>query len=301
MTSHNNIRFHILAFFVVLIWGTTFVSTKTLINNGLTAINIYIARILLAYICICFIAPKKLFADTTKDELTLVAMGITGGSLYFLTENYALAYSFASNVSLIVCTTPLFTTILYSIISKEEKFSKRHLLGSIIAFIGMTFVVLNGHFVLNLSPIGDFLALMAAFSWAIYSCLIKKISRKYSNLFITRKVFFYGLLTALPVATFTGFNYSTQILSQPIILCNILFLGLIASMLCFVLWNVVIKHLGVIQSSNYIYLNPVVAVICSAFILSEKITQYALLGMMLILLGIFISQNTQKIKVKKNQ
>ncbi|MCQ2608028.1 MAG: DMT family transporter [Bacteroidales bacterium] len=290
MRQKDNWIFHILAFAVVLIWGTTFVSTKILINNGLTAIDIFIARFLLAYIVLCFIAPKQIFSASILDELLFLCMGITGGSLYFLTENIALSYSFASNVSLIVCTTPIFTSILIGCISKTELFSKKQMLGSLLAFIGMALVVLNGKFVLNLSPIGDILALAAAWSWAFYSFIMKRMANNYSSLFITRKVFFYGLISAIPVAAYFGLTYNTEILSKPIVFGNLLFLGLIASLLCYVLWNIIMKRIGIIKASNYIYINPVVAVICSAIILHENITFFAIGGMILILCGLFIAE-----------
>ncbi len=290
MRQNENWTYHILAFAVVVIWGTTFISTKVLINNGLSAIDIFIARFFMAYIFLCLIAPKRLFSANLSDEILFLCMGITGGSLYFLTENIALSFSFASNVSLIVCTTPIFTSILIGVISKSEQFTKKQMLGSVLAFLGMALVVLNGKFILNLSPIGDILALIAAWSWAFYSFIMKRMSDKYSSLFITRKVFFYGLISAIPVATYFGLTYDFELLSQPVVFGNLLFLGLIASLLCYVLWNIVMKRIGIIKASNYIYLNPVVAVICSAIILHENITPYAIGGMILILCGLFIAE-----------
>lgn len=290
MSAHSDNKYHLLAFIVILIWGTTFVSTKVLINNGLTAVDIFLCRFLLAYIGIWVISPKKLFADSLKDELLLLGLGITGGSLYFLTENFALSYSLASNVSLIVCSTPIFTSILLGIVSKDERMNRKQILGSLLAFIGMGLVVLNGHFVLKLSPLGDALAFAAAWSWAFYSLLMKKLSGKYSSRFISRKVFFYGLITALPMMLYKGLNLSFDILTRPTILFNLLFLGLIASLLCYVAWSVVMINIGFVRASNYIYLNPVITVIAAVIFVNERITVFALLGMALILIGLLIAE-----------
>ena len=62
----------------------------------------------------------------------------------------------------------------------------------------MAVVVLNGHFVLHLSPIGDSLAFAACLCWASYSIQMKFVTDRYDAVFITRKVFFYGVLTILP-------------------------------------------------------------------------------------------------------
>lgn len=74
--------------------------------------------------------------------------------------------------------------------------------GSLLALVGVGLVIFNGNFVLKLSPLGDFLSLAASLSWAFYSLIMRQMSGRYSTVFVTRKVFFYGLLTILPVLPF---------------------------------------------------------------------------------------------------
>ena len=102
--------FHLLALCIVCVWGTTFVSTKTLISNGLTPTEIFIYRFALAYICVLFMAPRRLFADTFADEMRMIAAGLTGGSVYFITENTALGMMQATNVAILISVTPLLAT-----------------------------------------------------------------------------------------------------------------------------------------------------------------------------------------------
>lgn len=291
----SNYRFHILAFLIVVIWGTTFVSTKVLINSGLTPIDIFVCRFALAYALVWIISPKKLFANNLKDELLLAALGVTGGSLYFLAENFALSYTNTSNVSLIVCTTPIFTSILLAITSKDERMNRWQIGGSLLAFAGMALVVLNGHFVLKLSPLGDGLALAAAWSWAFYSLIMKRMANRYSSKFINRKIFFYGLLTIVPVALVHGFTLTCDMVSTPKVLMNLIYLGVVASMVCYILWNVVLKNIGVVNASNYIYLNPVVTVITAAALINEKITVFAIIGMVMILGGLLMAEKRRRL------
>ena len=112
--------YHILAIISVCIWGLTFISTKILLAAGLSAEIIFFYRFLMAYVCMIAIYHKRLFADNRKDEFMLLLSGITGGSLYFVTENTALALTFASNVSLIICTAPLFT-IMFARLTAENR------------------------------------------------------------------------------------------------------------------------------------------------------------------------------------
>ena len=190
--------YHLIAILTVAIWGLTFIATKVLINHGLTPQEIFFYRFLIAYIGIWAISPKHLFADNLKDELWLVAGGVFGGSLYFFTENTALGITQASNVAFIICTAPLLTTILSLLFYKSEKATKGLVYGSLLALIGVGLVVFNGSVVLKLSPVGDLLTLLAALSWAFYSLVIKRMTGRYPTVFITRKIFFYGVLTILP-------------------------------------------------------------------------------------------------------
>ena len=231
-------------------------------------------------------AGKKLFLDNRKDELLAVALGLTGGSLYFLTENYALAYGYCSNVSLIVCLTPLVTALIVGCFYPSERLDRRGLLASLIAFAGMALVVLNGNFILKLSPLGDILALAACLCWALYSLIIKRLQDRYSNMLITRKIFGYGLLTILPLLLVEGANVELLVEGGAVVWGNIIFLGCVASMLCFLGWNWCLEKIGTVRATNLLYLNPVIALTTSALVLGERVTWVALVGAALILAGL---------------
>lgn len=289
MNAKNNYVYHLIAILIVSIWGLTFISTKVLINNGLTPQEIFLLRFVIAYIGIWLISPRKLFANSWKDEGWLLLGGLTGGSIYFLTENTALGITLACDVAFIVCMTPLLTTILALLIYKKERATPMLIGGSLIALAGVAMVVYNGHFVLNLSPLGDFLSLLAALSWAFYSLIMRKLLNRYNTVFITRKIFFYGLLTILPAFLYSPWQVNLSVLTQPGVLLNLLFLGVIASLVCFVVWNMVLKRLGTIRASNYIYLNPLATMLGSAFLLSEPITFMMVIGAGLILGGVYLA------------
>ena len=295
----NSIKYHLVAFVTVAIWGSTFVFTKMLLQSGLTPAQIFTFRFIIAYLLLfcysLFTNHSSLFTYSWRDELLMVALGITGGSVYFLAENAAMLYTTATNTSLIVCSCPLFAMLLFAIAYRHsEHISKLQALGSIVACMGMAIVILNGHFVLHLSPLGDMLAFAACLCWAIYSLLMKRATERYSSLFITRKVFFYGLLTIIPyyilrpseaslftTSIFQFFNFS--------ILLNLLFLGVIASMVCYLLWNWVISKLGAVVATNWVYFNPITTIFFAWWLLDEKITLWFLLGSALILLGMYLA------------
>jgi drug/metabolite transporter (DMT)-like permease len=283
---------HIVAFLVVAVWGVTFVFTKLLLNEGLTAAQIFVLRFIVAYVLLFVYAftrkPFRLFASSWKDELLMIGLGVTGGSLYFITENSAMIYTTTTNTSLIVCLCPLFAALLIALFYRSERLRGIQIAGLIIAAVGAVVVVLNGQFVLHLSPLGDTLAFSACLCWAFYSLLMVPATKRYSTLFITRKVFFYGLLSMIPYWMFYPDMPSLSVVLRPAILWNLLFLGCVASMLCFVAWNWAIKRLGAVVATNYVYFNPVVTAIFAWLVLDEQITIFYIIGTILILAGMFL-------------
>ncbi len=145
---------------------------------------------------------------------------------------------------------------------------------------------------LELNPTGDLLALLAALIWACYSVLTKKISGYgYHTILTTRRVFGYGILFMLPTLFLFDPKLDLTRFADPVVLSNILFLGLGASALCFVTWNLAVKALGAVKTSVYIYMVPVITVVTSVAILHEKITALAGVGTVLTLAGLFLSES----------
>ncbi len=293
MQRNKTIWYHITALIVALTWGGTFINSKILILHGMSPTEIFVVRFLLAYICIWFISPKRLFCQNWKDELRMLLLGITGGSLYFVTENMAVGLTYVNNVSFIVSTAPLITTLFALVVYREFKAGWRLIAGSILALMGVGIVIFNGQVVLRLNPIGDLLALGSAVSWTVYSLLIRKVSQNYNAVFLTRKVFFYGLITMLPVFAVKPWQFPLRDFLKPEIYGNVLFLGFIASFLCFALWSWVIDKLGALKTTNYTYLNPLTTIVASALFLDEPMTVIAYIGSGMILSGVILA-NLQK-------
>ena len=297
--------FHALALLVVAVWGVTFVCTKLLIAAGLLPAQIFAIRFVLAYIGIWAVClyrkgqASRLFADTVLDEVIFVFLGITGGSFYFLTENTALVYTQACNVAFLVCSAPLFTALLTLAI---KRFTKGRIadgledirlrwpliLGTILAIGGMAMVVFERQ-TLQLSPKGDLFAIGAAVCWALYSVFMAQMTSQYGALFATRKVFFYGLLTIIPFLLNGDRATVLSALSQPSVILNLLFLGLIASLACFIIWNKVMSKLGNFTSTCYVYLNPFFTLVTSMIILGERMTLVSAVGSLAIVIGVILS------------
>lgn len=282
--------FHILAILTSAIWGTTFISSKLLLQEGLSPAAIMILRFVLAYVLMLPFVKGKWFCKSLKDELLMVLLGISGGSLYFLLENTALVYTQASNVAIIIAATPLLTMLTVNLLDRGKGASKRLYGYSLMSLAGVALVILNGNFVLKLNPIGDLLTFGAVVTWVIYSIIIAKVQERYSSWMITRKIFFYGVVTLLPYFLIEPWDVTWEMMSRPMVWGNIAYLGVLASLGCYMTWNIVIKRLGAVDATNYLYINPIVAMITANLLLGERITPLAIAGTALILVGVYLAE-----------
>lgn len=280
---------HLLALFTVGVWGTTFISTKVLLRS-FGAVEIMIFRFIIGYLLLFLMRPKLLKLKKSSHEGLFALAGACGVTLYFLFENFALTYTYASNVSVIISAAPLFTAVLAALILKANGFSKKFFVGFALAMIGIIIISFNGSS-LKLNPLGDILAVLSAFVWAFYSILLVKIGKYgYDKILASRRIFFYGIIFMLPMMGIFGFNFDVSLFKEPVLMGNILFLGVVASAGCYVTWNRAVDILGPVKTSIYIYLQPVITVAVSIAVLRENITGLAFVGMGFTLLGLIISQ-----------
>ncbi len=288
--KRNRTMGHLASLLTVIIWGTTFISTKILLA-GFQPVEILFFRFVMGLTALLLVYPRRLKGTSKAQELTFAAAGLCGICLYYLLENIALTYTMASNVGVIISVAPFFTALLSHILLKEERPKANFLLGFAVAMAGIFLISFNGS-KLALNPVGDLLALLAALIWACYSVLTKKISGYgYHTILTTRRIFCYGILFMLPTLFLFDFRLELARFANPVYLFNIVFLGLGASALCFVTWNFALKVLGPVRTSVYIYMVPVITVVTSVAVLHEKITALAAVGTVLTLAGLLLSES----------
>ena len=293
MNKKHQMLGHLIALFTIVIWGTTFVSTKVLLEQ-FTPVEVLFTRFVIGLIVLVCINHKRMKLKERKHEWYFIGAGITGVTLYFLFENIALTYSTASNVGILLACVPFLTGLLSHFVMKDP-LKKTFFFGFFFAIIGIVIINFNGQVVLKLNPLGDFLAIIAGFIWALYCLFLRKIEEyQYDTIQTTRRIFFWGVLFMIPVLMVMGYHPKLDIMLQPVYLANFLYLGIGACAICFITWNVALKILGVVKTSVYLYLNPVITIIASAIILKEKITWIAIVGTVFILIGLVVSGRGDK-------
>jgi len=284
----KNAKGHLAAIITILIWSTTFISTRSLLVD-FSPVEILFYRFCIGIAALTVIYPRRMKFGGIKKELKFAVAGLSV-TLYFLFEIIALTYTTVANVGVILSASPFFTALLAIFLLNGEKPRSNFYIGFVAAIIGIFLISFNGVSARGINPIGDILALLAAFVWAVYSIFLKKVSDPECNTIqITRKIFFYGLVFLAPVLIFSSFEFGISRFSAPANAFNILFLGLGASALCFVTWNFAVRVIGAVKTSIYIYLVPVFAVAISATLLNEGITWLSALGSAMTLAGLFVS------------
>ncbi len=279
---------NLLAAFTACVWGVTFVSSKYLLFV-MTPSQLLLSRFLLGYFLLWILHPHPLCLKEKSDLWDFAGAGFFGVFLYYFLENSSLAFTYAGSVSVIVSTAPLFTILMCCTFFRIPM-HKRYIFGFLLSLGGVALISLSGMKELNLHPKGDLMALLAASMWGCYSLFTTRITRKgYGMLCATRVMFFFALLCMAVVCMLEPNHFALLLFLRPPYLCHLLFLGLIASGICFVTWNLAMKYAGVVEASCYIYASPVVTLLTGALFLHEKCTFLSLLGSAMVIGGMVAS------------
>ncbi len=273
----------------ILIWGTTFIVSK-LILEDFRPVEVILIRMVLGLVALFLASPRLPRVRTATEELSYAAAGFCGIVLYFLLENTALTHGLASNVGVIISAAPFFTATLNRLLYRSDRLQVRFFVGFVLAMTGIGLISFNG-VRLRISPLGDLLALGAAASWGLYSVLVRRAGGfGLGTLQTTQRIFLYGVLFLAVLSPLLGFSPNLALLAQPKFLLPFLYLGLGASALCFFAWNFAVEALGPVRTSVSAYLIPVVAVAAGTLALGEPVTPLSLLGTGLILGGLAVSE-----------
>jgi drug/metabolite transporter (DMT)-like permease len=286
---------HIFAITTITIWGSTFIVSKILLEQ-MSPLQILFYRFLMAVVFLSLFYPRFKKPESLKEELLFMT---TGGclALYYFFENSALKHTYSSNVSLILATIPLITALISALLYKTPFFNRKNLIGFAVAYFGVLVIIQNGSKIVGVEPIGDLFALLAAIMFAIYSLVLQKIQKGYHIIELTRKVFFYGLLILGAVILVSGETLTIREINSKIVI-SMLFLGLVASTLAFLMWNSAIEFIGSVKTNQYIYLVPVITTSLSSVVIGEKITIMTVLGAALIILGLYSSQYEKRTTIE---
>jgi drug/metabolite transporter (DMT)-like permease len=283
----------------MFLWGGSFVLAKHLTNEKFDPITINFARCVIASIIFsvfCIIVFKNKFKIAKNDIKYFIGLSIFEPFIYFLFETYSLKYCDASMVSIIIATIPLFVALMAVFIFKE-KLSKLNFFGIAISISGIV-IMLWHNFVNSEVSFYIFLAFGAVFSTIGYNYFLRKIPTTYSPIVVITWQNILGLIAFLPLVFFV--NDSESIAFQYHALGNmknlsfLLILSIFCSTIAFILYIGAMRVLGLARTNIFVNLIPVMTVVIAFYVLNEEITVSKVLGMIIVIGGIFLVQYKRK-------
>ncbi len=286
----KKVHIHIVAFVSMFFWGMSYVWSKIVFEVYSPLTTIYF-RLLISFVVLFLFGyfTGQLNPMRKKDRWLFLGSAFLNPFLYFIGENYGLSLVSASLSAIIVATIPLFAPFAAFYFFKE-RLKLPNVLGLIISFAGLLIIIINKNFQLDANPWGILLLFLAVFSAVFYVVALKQLSQTYSPVTIITWQNMIGSLYFLPFFLFI--DGPAFVATRPGILqiVSLFMLGIFASSVAFVLYTLVVKHLGVIKSSLYTNLIPVFTVIFSFYMLGEKPTTVKIIGMIIVIAGVVLSE-----------
>ncbi len=287
---------HLCAGAAMLFWNTSYLSSKVLLED-FTPMELSFYRFVFAYPLLFLIAPRGIPFRGWKKELLPMGLGITGVTAYYFFQNTALTLTTVSNVGVLMSVCGLIIAVLNRIFYKEKTFTPPFVAGCLMALAGTVTITVESSGAMAFHPVGDLLAIGCAFSWAFYSLLNRKIGAEgYPGIALIRRTFFWGIAFMLPLLPFTEFRIGAERFLRPDNLLSFAHLSLLCSMLCYILWNVAVRNLGILTSGLYLYSGPVMAVLISVAVMHEPVGAASAVGILLILAGSLLAGKKKRAK-----
>ena len=282
------------ALITIVLWSFTMIWSKVLLEECFQPFSLLITRFVLAYIVLWVICPRPFRFSGWRNEAPYILCGIFGVTLYFLAEYQALTYTLASIVGILVAVSPLITAFIVWV-RYHEKPRKSFFGGLALALAGVVLVSINGSQAVPLNVFGVVFSLLGALLWALYTVAMREAGAEVDGvrpdmLQVTRRVFFWGIIAMLPCLPVFGYHVDFATLSSPSVLVNLGCSVLLASAVGYVTWNIAIKHLGALKASVFQLCIPALTLFIAALVLGDPITPMALVGVVLVVGGLAVSQ-----------
>lgn len=276
----------------MLIWGTSYLATGKAFELGLTPVLLVFSRLVFGGILLYIYskATKKLESIKKKDWGLFLALSLFEPFFYYIGESYGILYSSATTTSVIIATIPVFTPFIIYIFYKE-KTSLYNLFGVLASFFGVLLIVLNDDYTLQASPKGLAFVFFAVFSALGYTVLMKKITAKYNSYTIVTWQTLIGIIYFLPLLLINDINKIQSIHWNWEIFMLIAILSLFATVLAYIIFSTGIRELGATKVMVFTNAIPVITAIFAAILGIETIPMKKLLGVLIVVMGVFLSQS----------
>lgn len=286
-----NIKAILKALFAVTVWGASFVATKISLQYVAPSILVWL-RFTMGVIILglAVVLNKQFSLPKGRDWGYFAILGFLGITFHQWLQSTGLLTAQATTTAWIITSTPIFIALLGLFILKEGLVWYQ-VAGIILATFGVLLVVTKGN-LLSLTAgkfgtTGDFLVMISAINWAVFSTLSRPGLKKHPSTLMMFYVMSFGwVFTSILFLANSGIRQITSIPWNGWI--AIAFLGVFCSGIAYIFWYDALKVLPVAQTGAFLYLEPMITVIVAALILREAILLATLLGGITILIGVWL-------------
>jgi len=271
-------------------WAISYIWIK-IIYNYYSPITTVFLRLSIAALILCVLDffIKKSEKVEKKDLKAFMLMAFFEPFCYFIGESFGLKFVSPTVTSIMVSTIPVVTPF-FALFILKEKISPMNVAGLFISFAGLFILVTNGSFSLEASPIGLLLLSFAVVSAVGYSIMVKKLSHKYSNFTIIKEQNRYAAIYFLPLFLFFDLNSFFGVEPTFELVSSVLKLAIFPSIIAFFLFIHVIREIGASKANVFANLIPIFTAFLSYFLLGEVFTPRKVVGMTIVIAGLFLSQ-----------
>ena len=286
----SSLKYYAAAVLAMLFWGLSFVWFKIVIKYYEPITIIFIRLVISGTLLLLFLwITGKFERIRRKDIKWFLALAFTQPLCYFMGESFGLKLVSPTFASVIISTIPVFSPLVayYTI---REKFSGYSLAGIIISFAGVLIMILRRDLSFNAAPAGIALLFFAVLSALFYAVIIRKFSFGYSPLTIITAQNVIGMFYFLPFFLVMDFSHFMTVRPTFELISAMLQLAVFASIFAYMLYIVVLQKFGVTRANIFTNLIPIFTAIASWMILGEVLTIAKLAGMVIVIMGVVISQ-----------
>lgn len=285
----------LLMVFVVLVWGSAFPLVKVVLAE-VSPVTLGFIRFLVATPFLVLYAylrhGKGYWSTFAQNPFLLALMGLTGVMGYHVLQNLAAEVTSPTSQSIIISSNPIMVTLLSAALLKE-KIGKTRILGIAIGFAGVLVIVLSENSAMSSgssSLVGELLNVGAAFSWALYCVLSRKLATSHAAIELTATSMVFGTLFFLPVMYL---RESPRLPTSLPVWLGVAELSLVASCLAYALWNYLLSQEDASKVSISLFLIPVVSAAISVTLLSEPLSFTVIVGMVLVIIGVLVAERSR--------
>ena len=289
--TKKSIAVYLSAILAMVFWALSFIWYKEVLVLY-KPVSLVLMRLIISSVLLITVTASlgRLDRIERKDIKSFVFLSFLSPFLYFLGESYGVSYMSSTLAAVIIATIPLFSPIgAYYYL--KERISMMNFVGIVVSVVGVALVVFHQGFnITDVHPIGLGFMLLAVVSALGYSIIIKRLADRYNVFSIVAYQNLIGIFFFLPLFFFLDFKQFISVTPTWDVIVPLLNLGVFASTFAFIFFTYAIKNLGISKANIFTNAIPVLTAIFAYFILKEQITPLKMAGILVVVLGLFLSQ-----------